>query len=159
MVCEKIMGNLSEERFAGCQVDYVEIEWHEAFKKIHRKVTDGGKEIGIRLDNEILTRGLRPGDVLIHDGNYVAAVRIPVCDSIIIRVAGGHQNQAYKVCYEIGNKHAALFYGGSDQEFITPYNAPTYEMLKKIHGVSVSREPVSLDFDRSIASAIHNHTH
>lgn len=159
MVCEKIVGHLSEARFAGCQVDYVEIEWHEAFKKLHAKMTAGGKKIGIRLDNDILTRGLREGDVLIQDGAWVVAVHIPDCDCIVVRIADGHTKQAYKVCYEIGNKHAALFYGKDNLEFITPYNEPTLRLLKHLHGVSVSREMIALDFDRSIASAIHNHTH
>lgn len=159
MVCEKIIGHLTEEEFLDREVDYVEIEWHEAFKKIHKKITLGGMEIGIRLDNEILTRGLREGDVLYRDEHYIVAVCMPECDAIVIRIADGHYDQAYKVCYEIGNKHAALFYGGSKHEFVTPYNAPTFELLQKMHGVSVKRAMIKLDFDRSIASAIHNHTH
>ncbi len=159
MICEKIIGNLAEDRFAGCRVDYVEIEWHEAFKKLHKKITTGDKAVGIRLDNEILTRGFREGDVLYADGREVIAVHIPACDSIVIRISEGHMRQALKVCYEIGNKHAALFYGDTDDTFITPYNAPAFEMLQKMHGVSISREMMALDFDKSIASAIHNHTH
>lgn len=162
MVCEKILGNLSDPAFEGVdheQVDYVDIEWHEAFKKLHKKKTGSGREIGIRLGNEILTRGMRPGDVIYQDDEGVIAVRIPDCDCIIIEVDPYHLHQASKVCYEIGNKHAALFYGRHEREFITPYNAPTFEMLQKMHGVTVSRGNISLDFDRSIASAIHNHTH
>lgn len=159
MICEKILGNLADMPDHGTPIDYVEIEWHEAFKKLHKKKTATGNEIGIRLGNEILTRGLREGDILYQTENYLAAVHIPDCDSIVIRVADGHLRQAYKVCYEIGNKHAALFYGTDNQEFITPYHLPTFEMLQKLHGVSVSRAMVKLDFDKSIASAIHNHTH
>lgn len=159
MISERIIGSLTDSCYAGHEVDYVEIEWHEAFKKLHKKITTGGQEIGIRLDNHILTGGLREGDILFADESKVVAVHIPDCDSIIIRIAEDHIGQACKVCYEIGNKHAALFYGADDHEFITPYNAPTFEMLKKMHGVSVSRAMVSLDFTKSIASAIHNHTH
>jgi len=159
MICEKILGNLSQEQYAGCQVDYVEIEWHEAFKKIHLKKSSCGNEIRVRLDNWVLTRGIREGDILYQEGDYVAAVHIPECDCLVIKVAEGHLQQAFKVCYEIGNKHAALFYGAGPQEFITPYQAPTLDMLQKIHGVSVKRAMVKLDFDKSIASAIHNHTH
>ncbi len=31
MLCEKILGTLSDQTFAGLRVDYVDIEWHEAF--------------------------------------------------------------------------------------------------------------------------------
>ena len=40
MLCEQIYGKLSETDTAGKTVEYVDMEWHEAFKKIHRKTTD-----------------------------------------------------------------------------------------------------------------------
>ena len=35
MLCEQILGTLSDEQFKNLKVDYVDIEWHEAFKKLH----------------------------------------------------------------------------------------------------------------------------
>ena len=58
MVCEQILGKLSEFDTSGKTIEYVDIEWHEAFKKIHKKTTDHGTELGIRMDDSILTRGL-----------------------------------------------------------------------------------------------------
>ena len=40
MVCEQILGKLSEFDTSGKTIEYVDIEWHEAFKKIHKKTTD-----------------------------------------------------------------------------------------------------------------------
>ena len=37
MLCEKILGRLSDFSTEGKSIEYVEIEWHEAFKKIHKK--------------------------------------------------------------------------------------------------------------------------
>ncbi len=37
MIIEEVIGKLSEDRFKGYKVDYVDIEWHEAFKKLHKK--------------------------------------------------------------------------------------------------------------------------
>ena len=37
MICEKILGKLTDEEFSGKKVDYVDIHWDEAFKKLHRK--------------------------------------------------------------------------------------------------------------------------
>lgn len=34
MVCEQILGKLSEFDTSGKTIEYVDIEWHEAFKKI-----------------------------------------------------------------------------------------------------------------------------
>ena len=50
MVCEQILGKLSEFDTSEKTIEYVDIEWHEAFKKIHKKTTDHGTELGIRMD-------------------------------------------------------------------------------------------------------------
>ena len=64
MICEELLGNLKDEKNNNIEVDYVDIERHEAFKKIHKKFTKLGTELGIRLGNDILSRGLRDGDIL-----------------------------------------------------------------------------------------------
>ena len=108
ILCEKILGSMANPAFADCQADYVEIEWHEAYKRLHQKMTRSGLEIGIRLDTDILTRGLREGDILWKDDNWVIAVTIPPCEAIVIDVDAAHPDMVAKVCYELGNKHAAL---------------------------------------------------
>ena len=64
-----------------------------------------------------------------------------------------------KVCYEIGNRHATLFWGENAHTFITPYNEPTLTMLNKLHGVTTTVETISLDFSKAISSSINAHTH
>ena len=63
MVCEKVLGKLSTFKVNGKTVDYVDIVWDDAFKKIHRKITAQGRGIGIRMDDSVLTHGLTEGDV------------------------------------------------------------------------------------------------
>ena len=58
--------------------------------KSHKKVSDEGREVGIRLDNDILTKGLNQDDVLGVDGDTVIAVNIPPCDVIVAKVAENH---------------------------------------------------------------------
>ena len=42
-----------------------------------------------------------------------------------------------KVCYEIGNRHAPLFWGDQEREPLSLlYNEPMKVMLDKLHGVS-----------------------
>lgn len=159
MLCEKILGTLKDSAYAGKTVDYVNIEWHEAFKKLHKKTTDGGLEIGIRLDNEILTKGLRQDDVLWEDETMVVAVNIPVCEAIVVTVAPDHPQMVCKVCYEIGNKHAALFHGNHELQFITPYNEPALQLMQKLHGVTAEKKMVKLDFKKAISSSVNAHTH
>ena len=42
MLCEQVLGKLHDFDTEGKTVEYVGIEWHEAFKKIHKKTTDNG---------------------------------------------------------------------------------------------------------------------
>ena len=46
ILCEKILGSMADPAFADCQADYVEIEWHEAYKRLHQKTTGSGLESG-----------------------------------------------------------------------------------------------------------------
>ena len=159
MLCEKILGRADQTDLSGRQLAYVNIEWFEAFKKIHKKVTDKGEEVGIRLDDTVLSRGLYEGDILYLDKERALVVHTPKCMVIRVKVDENHPHMAAKVCYEIGNRHAPLFYGEEENTFITPYNEPMYLMLEKLHGVTATKEIQRLDFDRRISAAVHNHHH
>ncbi len=153
---EEILGTLSDDKFKDCAVDYVDIDWYDAFKKLHRKKTQSGKEIGLQLSNEILTKGLQQDDVVCMDGDTAVAVNIPACEALVIRVKDPHM--VAKVCYEIGNKHATIFWGETDFEFITPLDLPIKALMEKL-GVEVERKVVKFDFKKRISSSINAHTH
>lgn len=159
MICEELLGNLKDEKNNNTEVDYVDIEWHEAFKKIHKKFTKLGTELGIRLGNDILSRGLRDGDILYKDNSRIIAVNIPKTEVIKIDIDKNHSFMLGKVCYEIGNKHATLFWGENHLQVITPYNEPLFIMIKKLHGVYSEVKKMKLDFDKSISKSINNHSH
>lgn len=156
MLVEKVIGNINDEQFKDSNIDYVDIEWHEAFKKLHRKTSQSGIEVGIKLDNDILTRGLRQGDVLAIKEDNIIAVNIPKDKALVVKVDDTHL--VPKVCYEIGNRHATLFEGNSHNEFITIYSEPMKEMLEKI-GANVTVEEIQFDFNKSISSSINAHHH
>lgn len=158
MLCEKILGKLDEMDVKGRRVEYVEIEWHEAFKKIHRKTSDQGTDVGIRMDDSVLARGLFQGDVIYADEEVVVAVSTPPCEVIEISLTEGHEMMAAKVCYEIGNRHAPLFWG-ENGTYITIYDEPMMAMVTRIHGVRAEKKLMKLDFDKRISAAIHNHHH
>ena len=77
----------------------------------------------------------------------------------LIYVDENHSQMVAKVCYEIGNRHAPLFYGSDPLSFVTPYNEPMLLMLQKLHGVSVIKAHMTLDFDKRISASIHTHQH
>jgi urease accessory protein len=157
MVCEKILGPLSV--FPGKEVDYVSIEWHEIHKRLHKKTSRDGVEIAIRLGDEALSRGLRQDDVLAVEGKKVYAVDVPAFEVLVIRVDSHHPKVAEKVCWEIGNKHAPLFWGEVKGEFITPYDTPIETLLRRFHGVSVEKQIRKVNFAQSLASAASGHGH
>ena len=159
MLCEKVLGTLKDEKFRGLPVDYVDIEWYEAFTKIHRKVSSQGEDIGIRLDNDVLQKGMNQDDVLYADKEKVIAVNIPPCEAILVRVRNDHPGQVAKVCYEIGNRHAVLFWGTEENTFLTPFNQPLMELLSKLHGVTAENVMTKFNFDQAISSSINNHHH
>lgn len=159
MICEYVLGNIEEEKFKGRIVKYFEIEWHDTFKKIHKGKTEDGIEIGLRMNDEILTRGLHSGDVIYVDDNLVIAIKIPPCEVIEIKSHDKHNHMLCKVCYEIGNRHATLLWGEDYETLITPYNEPMLVMIEKIHEVQVQKKKMELDFHRSISSTVHSHTH
>lgn len=159
MICETVIGRLEDLETEGKTVEYVSIEWHEAFKKIHRKETESGREVGIRMDDSILSRGLYEGDVIYMDEKLVIAVHTPPCEVLAIRINGEHPEMIPKVCYEIGNRHAPLFYGEDAWSFLTPYNEPMLQMISRLHGVEVKKETRRLCFEKRISASIHNHHH
>lgn len=160
MLCEQILGKLEEMDTSGKTVEYVDIEWHEAFKRIHRKITDHGTDVGIRMDDSVLTRGLLQNDVIFADESRIIAVNTPPCEVIEISLEKGHEKAAAKVCYEIGNRHAPLFWGEEGTHtFVTIYNEPVMAMLQKIHGVIPVKKTAKLNFDHRISASVHNHHH
>ena len=77
MLCEKILCNLKElADLEEKKIDYVDFEWDEAFKKIHKKISRGGVEVGLRLEDSVLTQGIRTGDVFYMDEEKILAASI-----------------------------------------------------------------------------------
>ena len=159
MICDKILGNVHDYKGSKKEIEYVDIEWHEVFKKIHKKVSDHGREVGIRMDDSILKRGLLQDDVLYEDEKSILAVNILPCEVIEISFTKGHENKIPKVCYEIGNRHAPLFFGDAKETFVTIYNEPMMQMLLGIHGVKAEKTVKKLDFEKKISASVHNHHH
>ncbi|GAA7830181.1 hypothetical protein HpCOL20_02500 [Helicobacter pylori] len=53
-------------------------------------------------------------------------------DSEVIHIQAKSMAEVAKICYEIGNRHAALYYGESQFEFKTPFEKPTLALLEKL---------------------------
>ena len=167
MLCESVLGNLGDPAFVEglgqVEVDYVELDWHEAFKKLHRKTSLGGREVGVRLGDWVLQRGLSEGDVLGVDAAgevpMVVAVRLLPTRCLVVDVAPDHPQMLAKVAWEVGNTHTPLFYGADDFQLLCEHTEPVERLLQGLHAVDVRVEDAVLDPARRVSSSAHHHHH
>ncbi|GAA6968467.1 urease accessory protein UreE [Helicobacter pylori] len=129
MIIERLIGNLRDLNPLDFGVDYVDLEWFETRKKIARFKTRQGKDIAIRL-KDAPKLGLSQGDILFKEEKEIIAVNI--LDSEAIHIQAKSVAEVAKICYEIGNRHVALYYGDSQFEFKTPFEKPTLALLEKL---------------------------
>ena len=163
MLCTEVVGRLDDPAFSGMDVDYVELDWHEAFKKLHRKESAGGRDVGIRLGDWVLQKGLSSGDVLGVDESgerpVAVAVRLLPTKCLVVDVAPDHPFQLAKVGWEVGNTHTPLFFGDGPYQLCCTYTEPIERLLSGLHAVEVHVEGRALDPARRVSNATHHHHH
>ena len=72
MITEKLIGKLGK---TDKSVEYVSVDWFERDKKLLRKTTDKGEEIGIKIDEP-----LNENDIIYEDEDRIIAVTIAPSD-------------------------------------------------------------------------------
>lgn len=151
MLVEKILGNSKDFPVGDREIDKVYVEWFELDKKLLRKTSEAGEEIGIRLEGH--SHGhLHEGDVLFADEQKVIMVDILPCELTVVDV---HSMQEMgKLCFELGNRHLSLSIGES--RVSVPYDAPTFEYLQKL-GFAPRKE--NEKFSHFTVCHAHGHSH
>lgn len=124
MLVENIVGNTSHTDISGRDMDTVEIDWFEVNKKILKKVSSKGRDIGFRLSSET---HLHHNDIVYLDDKEAVVINISESDAIVVKPFT--MEEMGKVCYEIGNKHVPLFMNGS--EIAVPFEEPLMRLLEK----------------------------
>lgn len=129
MICEKVINHLHHHELhelshAGKTIDAVEIDWFERDKKILRKITASGQEIGIRLDDK--AHSLNEGDVLYEDDSKVIVVSIAASDLILIHIK--EIVEMGRCCFELGNRHLSLAI--HEDKVLCPFDQPTFEYMQ-----------------------------
>lgn len=123
MLVEKILGNLKDYPLEGRKVEKVLIEWYELDKKLLRKTSESGEEVGIRIDTH-----LHEGDVLYADEDKVLVIDILPCELTTVEVHS--MKEMGRLCFELGNRHLSLAIG--EHEVSVPYDEPTFTYLEKL---------------------------
>lgn len=155
MIIEKIIAHKDvPTRFDNCERDEISLDWYDLNKKVMLKTSLKGLEIGFRLDHNSET--LKDGDVIFANEEKILSVSVKPCSCIEIR---WHDNlELARICYEIGNRHAPLFFSDSGEEhtLLTPYDAPIAELLGRI-GFHISMKEARLINPLSGNVARHSH--
>lgn len=123
MLVQTKIGNLSNFNIDNKIIDWLQLEWYEARKRLLRKTTQAGKEVSIKFLNQ--NPALTEGDILFEDDKIIIAVSILPCDCIVVQPK--NMFEMASVCYEIGNKHLPLFY--EEEQLLVPFESPLYKLL------------------------------
>ncbi len=141
------------------EVDELLLDWDQADICAFVGVTELGRTIDVRLDAADGGR-LVDGDVLAIDRSgmvpVAVVVRLRSAEVYLVEVGRMDPIALAHACWEIGNMHAPLFRGDSDEHTVrmyTPVQPVLGRMLRGVEGVRLSVVTRELDADRRFASS------
>ena len=140
------------------ETDELPLDWDQTDARAFVGVTELGRTVDIRLN---------AGDDRLVDGDVLAIDRsgtVPVAVVVRLRSAEVYLVEVDRmdpialahVCWEIGNMHAPLFRGDSDEHTVrmyTPLQPVLGRMLRGIEGARISIVSRELDAGRRFASS------
>ena len=141
------------------EVDELLLDWDQADVCAFVGVTELGRTVDVRLDTA--DGGcLVDGDVLAVDHTGAVPVAVVVhlhsAEVYLVEVDRMDPIALAHACWEIGNMHAPLFRGDSDEHTVrmyTPVQPVLGRMLRGAEGVRLSTVTRELDSDRRFASS------
>lgn len=141
------------------EVDELLLDWDQADARLFVGVTELGRTVNARLDATDGER-LTDGDVLAVDRTgmvpVAVVVRLRSAEVYLVEVDRMDPIALAHSCWEIGNMHAPLFRGDSDEHTVrmyTPVQPVLGRMLRGVEGVRLSLVTRELDADRRFASS------
>lgn len=141
------------------EVDELLLDWDQADTRLFVGVTELGRTVNARLDATGGER-LADGDVLAIDRAgavpVAVVVRLRSAEVYLVEVDRMDPIALAHACWEIGNMHAPLFRGDSDEHTVrmyTPVQPVLGRMLRGVEGVRLSVVTRELDADRRFASS------
>ena len=140
------------------EIDELVLDWDQADVRAFVGTTELGRTVDIGpgvADSERLT----DGDVLAIDRSgtvpVAVVVRLRSAEVYLVEVDRMDPIALAHACWEIGNMHAPLFRGDSDEHTVrmyTPVQPVLGRMLRGVEGVRLSTVTRELDADRRFAS-------
>lgn len=140
------------------EVDELLLDWGQADVCAFAGVTELGRTVDVRLASD--GGRLADGDVLAIDRSGMAPVAVVVrlrsAEVYLVEVDRMDPIALAHACWEIGNMHAPLFRGDSDEHTVrmyTPVQPVLGRMLRGVEGVRLSVVTRELDASRRFASS------
>ena len=141
------------------EADELLLDWDQADVCAFVGATELGRTVDVRLDAADGGRFV-DGDVLAVDRSGVVPVAVVVrlrsAEVYLVEVDRMDPIALAHACWEIGNMHAPLFRGDSDEYTVrmyTPVQPVLGRMLRGVEGVRLSTVTRELDSDRRFASS------
>ena len=141
------------------EVDELLLDWDQADARLFVGVTELGRTVNARLDATDGER-LADGDVLAIDRTgavpVAVVVRLRSAEVYLVEVDRMDPIALAHACWEIGNMHAPIFRGDSDEHTVrmyTPVQPVLGRMLRGVEGVRLSVVARELDASRRFASS------
>lgn len=141
------------------ETDELLLDWDQADACAFAGMTELGRTVDTRLDVVDGDR-LADGDVLAIDRSgtvpVAVVVRLRSAEVYLVEVDRMDPIALAHVCWEIGNMHAPLFRGDSDEHTVrmyTPLQPVLGRMLRGIEGARISIVSRELDAGRRFASS------
>ncbi|HZE85912.1 MAG TPA: urease accessory protein UreE [Puia sp.] len=135
----------------GREIDWVELEWYEADKRVLRKRTRSGRDLALKFLGA--SPAFMQGDILYASETHLIAVEILPCEAIVVMPASALELAS--LCYEIGNKHLPLFW--ENGELLAPFEAPLFRWMTAA-GYAARKEKRRLLQPLRTSVAAHAHT-
>lgn len=141
------------------EVDELLLDWDQADARTFVGVTELGRTVDIRLGAADGDR-LADGDVLAIDRSgmvpVAVVVRLRSAEVYLVEVDRMDPIALAHACWEIGNMHAPLFRGDSDEHTVrmyTPVQPVLGRILRGVEGARISIVSRELDAGRRFASS------
>ena len=141
------------------ETDELLLDWDQADARTFVGVTELGRAVDVRL-GVVDDDRLADGDVLAIDRSgtvpVAVVVRLRSAEVYLVEVDRMDPIALAHACWEIGNMHAPLFRGDSDEYTVrmyTPLQPVLGRMLRAIEGARISVASCELDAGRRFASS------
>ena len=123
MLIQKKTGHIDTLDLGNRSLDWLQLEWFEAGKRILRRKTQSGRELALKFLAE--HNGLTQGDIIYEGEHSVIAIEILPCECIVVKPRDMFEMAS--ACYEIGNKHLPLYFEANC--LLVPMELPLYKLL------------------------------